>query len=191
MASSFDLAQLARYSRDFVGVNITGLKETVKNLNDLYPAAANAGVEAANKYIVDTLKGPEGYAPYQYVSWRQVGGPATGGFYTERQRRFVMAALASGEIPTPGTEHRTGRMKQGWHTVGKGREQTIENETPDAIYTMSPTAQARMHRLQAWDTVPAWLNARGNQIRAAFAQGVQKVIEAAQRATDYLSSVAP
>lgn len=183
MPTSYDLPQLNKYSNGFVGVNITGLTETVEALTKLYPEAADAAVESANQYILDTLKGPDGYAPYQYVSWAQIGG-----FVSDRQRRYVMAALASGEIPTPGSPNRTNRMRDAWMTQGSGREQTVTNETPDAVYTMSPTSQFRMHEVQGWPTVPAWLAAHANDIRGAFSDGIQKLL--AKSMTE-LASVAP
>lgn len=160
--------------------HVTGLEETIAGLDKISPAITDEAVSEAALYLVTTLQGPEGVAPYSYVSWDEAGG-----FVSDRQRAFVMAGLQDGEIPTPGVPHRTGAFQRGWRRVGAGRETRVENDNPAGPYLMVPGMQSRMHELQGWQTVPQWLGAHMNQIREAFAKGVQRVLE---KITDEMQS---
>ena len=58
----------------------------------------------------------EEYPPYQHLPWKMnQNSSVPGGFHTERQRRYVMAKLSSGEWGhSPPYYKRSGKMKDSW-----------------------------------------------------------------------------
>lgn len=152
---------------NFVGIDISGNKEIAKKINGLYPQAAAAGTESANEYIVDSIRI---YPPYSYVPLSKVGG-----FVSDRQRRYVMAMIAQGNI-TPGQSNRTQRLAQGWQTVGSGVNQIVVNEVDYAPYLHEITGQTQMHMLQGWQVLPEFIANRMDAIIRKFDAGVKKAI---------------
>jgi hypothetical protein len=94
-------------------------------------------------------RGLKHYPPYKYVTRKSAYGRA---FKTEKQRRYVMAKIRSGEI-APGYPHRTGNLQRGWTMAGEGTKTTIENATPYAGYVMGNDEQTKMHRKIGWRKV--------------------------------------
>lgn len=162
---------------EFIGIRLEGLAGTQAALTQLYPKAAGEGVMEANRYLLEELKT---YPPYAYVSWDDVGG-----FRSERQRRYVMARIAEGSIK-PGSPNRTQRLAQGWHTVGaQDKNQLIANDVDYAPYEYEQGQQARMHELQGWEVIPAFLAHHMTELVWRFEQGVRKAI------SEIMSHVAP
>jgi hypothetical protein len=158
---------------DFITLDITGDKQLVDELDQLYPAMANDGVQTANKYLVDMLNEYSRGAPYNYLSWA-VGGPGPyGGFFSERQRRYVMAGISSGEIRIP-YQRLSGDP---YHTVGEGSEQIIESTEQSMIYSMSDESQSKMQAIRGWEKISLFLHDREADIRDAFERGVKEAIE--------------
>lgn len=153
---------------DFVGIDITGIPELTAKLDKLYPEAADSGVENVDTYLVNTLRQ---YPPYSYVPLAQVGG-----FVSEKQRRFVMAAISDGRI-TPGRPNRSQRLARGWHKEGEGRKQIIVNEVEYAAYEHEPANQTQMHMLQGWEIIPEFIHNRMDEIIRRFDAGVKNGIK--------------
>lgn len=154
-------------ANDFVGISISGVPEIQSRLEGLYPQAADAGVENADVYIVDSLKI---YPPYSYVSVAQAGG-----WKSKKQRNYVMMQIARGII-NPGRPSRTQRLSQGWQVVGKGANQIVVNDVPYAIYEYDIKSQSQMHMLQGWDVIPTFLQQRMSEIVRRFDAGVKNAI---------------
>lgn len=124
-------------ANDFIGIDITGDKELARKLNGLIPEAQDAGVEAASEYLINVLRS---YAPYRYVPRAAVYSPA---WKSEKQRRFVMAAIRKGLIRIP--HRRTQGLAKGWKVIGKGRKSIIVNETPGAQFVVGSAGQQSRH----------------------------------------------
>lgn len=151
---------------DFVGINISGEKELAAKLARLPLAAQDDGVEAANEKIV---KIERKYIPYKHVSVKQAGGWAS-----DKQRRFVMARIRSGEIKVP--YHRTQTLSKGWRTYGSGKNQIVANEVAYAPF-VKDFKQTRGHLLRGWDIVQNDLKNHFTSILAAFDGGVKKAMK--------------
>ena len=154
-------------SNDFVGLSVTGLPEIRDKLDQLEPAAVDDGVENANEYIVNSLRL---YPPYSYVPLSAVGG-----FKSDRQRRYVMAQIAQGNI-TPGQSNRTQRLSQGWQAMGSGSNQIVVNEVSYAPYEYEITQQSQLHMLQGWDVIPTFIQNRMDEILRRFDAGVKNAL---------------
>lgn len=159
---------MAGNSNNFVGFEIKGLKELQERLSKLPIEAQDAGVEAANEYLVNLEKTLQ--PPYKYVSYKQ----AYGGFISDRQRRYVMARIREGSIVIP--YRRTQTMRNMWRVEGKGRNQIVVNEHPAAQWLKDIQTQARMMFLRNWTVIQEDVRRNGAQILRKFEAGVSKAI---------------
>ena len=155
-----------------LNISIYGDRRVIQELNKLYPTAADKAVENANKILFAVLNRYVKAAPYNYLSWAQGGPGSFGGFFSEAQRRFVMAKVASGEftIPYP----RTG--KDHYQLSGTGRSQTIRSDDISMYYSMSDEGQAQMQAMRGWDKISVFLDGHRSDIMDAFDQGVKEAI---------------
>ena len=156
----------------FMSINVSGIDRVRAKLDKLPPAVADAGVESANGYLIDALKNE----PTQVsIPWAAVGGPAAGGFYTERQRRFVMASLNDGSREVPYS--RTHDMINAWHTQGEGREQTVVNTDDKVAPYVIGDKQARRPYMAGWDYYGATLQKNMRNMLNWFTKGVNAAIK--------------
>ena len=158
----------------FVAIDTRNLAAVTEKLNQLGTVYAGYGVEASNEYIVNTLQSTQ--PPYSYVSRAEAypDAPAGPGWFSIAQRRYVMAAIARGDIQIP--YRRTQETRKGWTTIGVGENQLVVNEAPAAVYLYDDARQANMSALRGWPTLSYFARERSKQIADAFAAGVRKAI---------------
>ena len=153
---------------DFIGIDISGDVELAAKLDQLPDNAADFGVEYANEYVLNMQRT---YVPYKHVSVAQAGG-----WKSDKQRRYVMAKIRSGEISVP--YNRTQTLRKGWKLVGKGRNQIIANEVSYAKYVKDIRSQSQGHMLRGWEVIPNELRNKAAQILRRFNAGVKAGIKA-------------
>lgn len=127
-------------------------------------------VEEASRYLVgNQSRGLMHYVQYNYVT-RQAAYGRT--FFSDRQRRKVMAMIRSGEI-TPGYPRRTGRMQRGWAIAYSGVTSRIINVENYATYVVGDPGQSRHEEMVGWRRVGLIIatNERG------MIQSVDRVIQ--------------
>ena len=158
----------------FVAIDTVNLASVQSKLAKLGSEFAGYGVEASNEYLVDALQSTQ--PPYSYVSRAEAypNAPAGPGWFSDRQRRYVMAAIRSGAIQIP--YRRTQETRRAWHTIGTGVNQLVVNEAPAAVYLYDDQRQANMMMLRGWQTLGFFVRERSKQIADAFAAGVRKAI---------------
>ena len=122
---------------------LDGAKQTIDNISRNYRGVTT---EAVSYYIVQKLRF---YPPYKYVSRREAYGTP---FFSDAQRRYVMAAIAEGRID-PGYPHRTGELQRGWQTKGTGTLTRIVNDVPYAGYVMGNLSQSAHEYHVGWKKV--------------------------------------
>lgn len=106
-------------------------------------------VEEVTKYLIgDNNHGLKHYVKYKYVSRKSAYGRT---FESDKQRRYVMAKIRSGEI-TPGRDNRSGALQRGWQykRQGGGYGATIYNAVPYAKWVMGDGTQARQPNKVGW-----------------------------------------
>jgi hypothetical protein len=124
--------------------------ELTKLISSAPRMARGRMTEAAAKYIIgDMERGAKHYPPYKYVSRKRAYGRT---FFSERQRRYVMAQIRAGRID-PGYPHRTGIIQRGWYVRGSGAKATIANDARGVDFVHGDKKQARLNRLVGWRTV--------------------------------------
>lgn len=151
---------------NFIGLDIAGSKELADKLDQLPPAAGDAGVESANDYIINV---EQTYIPYQHVSISQQGGWAS-----DKQRRYVMARIREGSISVP--YRRTQTLRKGWQRLGSGVNQIVVNQVPYAGYVKDIQSQSKGHMLGGWEVWQNEIRERAEEITRRFDAGVDKAM---------------
>jgi hypothetical protein len=155
---------------DFIAFEVIGIEALRREFGNWPKIIQDEVIDEVNKYIMRDIKK---YPPYRYVPFKQ----AYGGWFSEKQRKYVMARISEGTI-TPGMPNRSGRFARGWKVIDKGTQSIIANEVPYSGYLMGG-GQARMHKQIGWEQIPEWLKSHmGNIIKAAregLVQAVRKI----------------
>jgi hypothetical protein len=153
---------------DFIAIEAHGILELQREIGNWPKVIQDEVIDEVNKYVVKSIKK---YPPYRYVTFKQ----AYGGFFSDKQRKYVMARIAEGSIK-PGQPNRTGRFAQGWKVIDKGTSSMIVNEVPYSGYLMGDGSQARMHSKIGWKTISKWLQSHMNKIIDSARQGLVKAV---------------
>lgn len=144
---------------NFIGIDISGVTTISERLKKLPKEARDAGVEAANEYIINMMREypPKPTRPFVWSS--------------DKQRRYVMAKIKEG-----GYIGRTQQLRNAWKTVGNGYNQMVVNETPYADYVQGES-QIIGHTTNGWQTISNKLKQRGKEILKKFEGGVKSAIK--------------
>jgi hypothetical protein len=136
---------------DFVGVDVTGLKELQVKLAKLPVAVQDAVVDDLCKYYIDVYQS-EQPSP-NYVSrasaypnlWAKTPtGRMIQGYKSWEQFQAVMAK-------TKGQPYkRTQALRRGWRQVGRGARSFIANDTPGSPFVVDDEGQSRHEKLVGW-----------------------------------------
>lgn len=112
---------------------------------------------------------------YTYISRAAAypNAPYKPGYFSRKQFRFVMAAIAEGRI-TPGMPHRSGATENGWAVKGQGTRATIVNNAAGATWTMHPYWQARQPAMVGWQKADFVIS---RNIDDAMVDGIDAVLE--------------
>lgn len=138
---------------DFIGVDILNLPQLQAKLRELPDEIQDVVVPELAKTSMQMAKT---YAQYQYVS-RAKAYPEVGGWFSEAQRRYVMAAIRRGDIK-PGIPNRTNTLANGWRVEGSDRYAFLVNEVDYAGYVIGDTGQARQPAAAGWKKVMQRIN---------------------------------
>ena len=154
-----------------VDIVIDGLEELRAKLARFPKEARDAAGNYVTPYILNIMRE---YAPYAYVPFQT----AYGGWFSEKQRRFVMAAIREKRI-RPGTPRRTSTLRKGWQYMGEGEDTLVYNDVDYAGFVVGDNAQARMHIKIGWWTVGSRLKERAGEIERKAKAGVDHAISKA------------
>jgi hypothetical protein len=129
---------------------VEGLQAMLDRLSrKLVPTVKTAFAEW---FLGNDRRGLKHYPGYEYVS-REEAYPEVGGFFSDAQRKYVMAKIRSGEM-TPGSPQRTGAIANGWRMEGGGSDYVqLVNDAPGVEYVMGDGTQARQPRRAGWRTI--------------------------------------
>lgn len=104
----------------------------------------------AEWFVGNGSRGLKQYPPYKYITRKSAYGKT---FVSDKQRRYVMAKIRSGEID-PGYPHRTGNYQRGWGEIrNEVTRSRIVNNVPYAHYVGGDADQARLNKKVGWRTV--------------------------------------
>ena len=154
--------------------NVKGVSKVVAWLKGMPKGVQAVAVDAVSDYILGddqqgTRHGLRHYVKYRYVSRKQAYGQT---FVSDKQRRYVMAAIARGEI-MPGYPRRTGRMQRGWTKEAISQtSRMISNREPYTKWVMGQQSQANQPRLVGWRKM---MDVAGTNLRGAARWAETKV----------------
>lgn len=144
-------------------------------ISDLPKNLRGPATEEAALYLIgDTNRGLKHYPPYKYVSRMAAYGFT---FFSDAQRRLVMAKIRSGEI-TPGISRRTGETARAWTVLYSGVKTRILNPTRGAYYTADDIGQSRHEAMVGWRRVSSIIASNQNGMSAAADKRAQQEIKA-------------
>jgi len=125
-----------------ISVSVRGIEKLQAFFKSIPVELRKLAVKTGSEYLVgDDTHGLKHMVPYKYVSRASAYGET---FKSDKQRRYVMAKIKSGEI-TPGVENRTGSVSAGWgyKLQGAGYGSTISNSAPGAQWVYGDDSQAK------------------------------------------------
>ncbi len=152
-----------------VDIVIDGLTELRSKLDRFPKEAQNKAGDMVSDYTVNIMRE---YVPYAYVPFKS----AYGNWFSEKQRRYVMARIHEGSI-RPGAPSRTQTLRGGWKKMGEGADSLVVNDVPYAGHVVGDADQARMHKKIGWWTVGQRLKERAGEIERKAKAGVDKAMK--------------
>ena len=152
-----------------VDIVIDGVAELRGKLDRFPKEAQDAAGNMVSDYVPNIMKE---YVPYAYVPFKS----AYGNWFSEKQRRYVMAKIHEGAI-RPGAPSRTQTLRGGWQKMGEGADSLVVNAVPYAGYVLGDSDQARMHKKIGWWTTAQRLRDRAGEIERKAKAGVDKAMK--------------
>lgn len=165
-----------------IKVTIVGMDKIEAKLKLLPDAVADAGIEAADNYLLRAIIDKETPQP-KHVSRAQAypgsfavtpTGKRIQGYQSYKQFKFVRALVAAGKVPY----RRTNETRNSWKIEGAGRTAFLTNNSPAAEWVYSEH-QARLNQLVGWRRVSQIIDKYTKNIVAAFDRAVVKGIKKA------------
>lgn len=165
---------------DFIVTGRDDLGRVQKFLDRLPPPARPSILPKLGRRAVNIVKT---YEPYQYITRGDAypNAPAGAGWFSGRQRRYVMMMIRRGLI-TPGTPRRTGNLAESWaYRVLENRVELV-NSADYAEYVQGNETQSRHEAMAGWLTVSEKLSGNidklMNTVRAAYRTEVDRICRA-------------
>jgi hypothetical protein len=155
---------------DYFSISVGDSVEKIKaKLDVLPPQLANAGTEAASKYLLNKLVNDQ--PPVKHIS-RAMAYPETGnGFFTDRQRAKFFATVRY-TLP-----YQRGGMETKWELLGSGWEVKINNRDPGSVFVYDDTRQARLNALVGWKKISQYIREYLPQMLRSFQNAVNSEIK--------------
>lgn len=152
---------------DFVGID--ALEAIMDKLKKLPEPAQDDIANDVNEFMLNV----ERMNPPKHFVTRAAAypsAPAGPGFFSDAQRRLVMAKWANGEVPYS----RTQGISQGWKKLGEGRNAILVNEVPGVVYVKDDKKQANQLRMVGWKTIGQDIKERMPRIMEIADAGIKK-----------------
>lgn len=133
---------------NFTGIDIEGIRQLQDVLARGPGAVRDRVVPKVAETLINILRN---YPPKRRVTRKEAypNAPAGPGWFSEKQRRYVMRAIGSGEIKVP--YQRTQTFAKGWRTIGEGSNTIVVNEVGYAADLVDDQYQSRMAKLIGWE----------------------------------------
>ena len=134
-----------------IKISVRGLDEVRRKLATLAKDSKYQSEKYVGEYLVGNAShGLRHYDPYNYLGNKDAGEfeVVYGGFFSDKQRKYVMAAIRDGRI-TPGVPHR-GEEVKGWELNSAGAFWKIENNEEGAKWAQGDTTQTKRHEKAGW-----------------------------------------
>jgi hypothetical protein len=161
-----------------INVQVKGLDQLLPKIASLPDELEEQVMTHVGEYSLEVVRDQQ--PPQRHVSRADAypDAPAGPGWFSDRQRRWFFAALASGELQTP--YRRTGTLAQGWRLEKAGDGFTLTNDVPYAHYVQGFAFQSRHEGMVGWkkvnQVIDSYLNFRNSKFRDAANEGVREAL---------------
>jgi hypothetical protein len=162
-----------------INVEVRGLEQLLPNIKSLPPELIEQVMAQVGEYSLEVVRNEQ--PPYRYVSRADAypDAPAGPGFFSDKQRRWFFAALASGELNIP--YNRTGTLAAGWKLEKAGDNFTLVNDVPYAPYVQGFSGQSRHEGMVGWkrinQIIESYLTFRNSRFRDAANEGIREALK--------------
>lgn len=162
---------------EFIGIEIENLEQVTDYLLKLPTVFIDTAANAVMRYWLGVLRNPRNYPKQKSVTRAEAypDAPAGPGWFSDKQRKYVMAAIRRGDIVTPYS--RTNTLAKSWEIEGEGVNSFLVNTADYASYVIDPEGQSRHEAMVGWWTAPGPLE-EPQRIRAAE-EAVDKAVSRA------------
>ncbi len=132
----------------YVRQDMRGDEQVKAYIKTIPHGVTRVGIYAIAEYILgDQTHGLKHYPPYRYITRKKAYGKT---FSSDKQRRFVMAAIREGRID-PGVPHRTGNTQRAWRLIKSNPYRPkIVAKGAGPYYTADDQGQARLNAMIGW-----------------------------------------
>lgn len=149
------------------------INRLIKKFGELSEEMLDIACEAEGKYLL--LQFRKSIPAYRHI-YREEAYPPTG-WQSERQRRYVMAAIRRGEIKIPYKRRSPkGGLVTQWFMEGKGQNLHLVNNAPHASLVYGED-QARLLQLAGWRRASQLLDGMEGKSTDAAARAITKLIK--------------
>lgn len=157
-------------------MQVLGLEDVASRISSLPEACKDEILTDVGEYGLTIIRQ---YAPQNYVSRAQAypDAPAGPGWFSDKQRKFVMAGLRDGTLSSP--YRRTGGLAASWSFERSGTAGFWASDYPAAPFVMGFAAQSRHEKLVGWKKITDWLGQlsfRSSKYREVVMGAVQKAM---------------
>lgn len=166
---------------EFIGLEVTGLEALTDFLLNLDAHMIDIASDAMLEYYRKALRNPANYSPYKHVTRAAAypNAPAGPGWFSDKQRKYVMAAIRRGEIKIG--NNRTGNLAKSWKKEGYGEKAFLYNDAPYASYVVSPDGQSNHERLVGWQTGDVFMAYRTKEAEQAATKAINNYVSKARK----------
>lgn len=158
-----------------IGIDVSGEKEIQKQID----ALPDAVKDAVTKDVLNLLLNVERkYPPFVHVTRAEAypNAPAGPGWFSKKQRGFVMAAIREGTIK-PGVKKRNQKLSKGWQIIGEGQTALLVNEVEYAPYLKDDVLQAGLPALAGWKKLSTDLKDHAERISKTIQASAKKALK--------------
>jgi hypothetical protein len=162
-----------------IDTEVKGIKEIEAKIAALPVKVAEAGVEYSTNYLLGVLVNKE-IPRYKYASRAAAypNAPAAPGWFSEKQRRYVMMLIKRGDIKIPYTRAgKAGGIQSRWKIEGTGVKLRIVNDSPEAVFLYDDRLQARQPAMVGWKKIGVIIAEYNKRMLSSFDRGVKAAIK--------------
>lgn len=145
----------------------------IRKFGELPEEMGDVASEAAGSYILRVFR--KEIPPYHHVKRKDAYPPT--GWQSEKQRRYVMAAIRSGEIKIPYKRRSPrGGLAAAWEMEGRGANLRLVNneDHADLVYGEN---QARLLKMIGWKKADVMLEQYERNITDAAIRAIEKALK--------------
>jgi len=160
-----------------ISLSVRGLDQLLPKIASLPDALKEEVLTAAGEYALEVV---QEYPPQNYVTRAEAypDAPAGPGWFSDKQRRWFFAALASGEISVP--YQRTNNLRDAWRLVIQSGQAVLTNAASYAHWVIGFAFQSRHEKKVGWritaELIEEQLTFKNSKYRAMVHDAIREAL---------------